>query len=66
MEKRRRLHFRHTAARKNYIVLKDGVALGPDEAFDPSTRASSSGGYTTSSSIPQVSRPPKGTPRCCA
>ena len=35
MEKRRRLHFRHTAARKNYIVLKDGVALGPDEAFDP-------------------------------
>ena len=35
MEKRRRLHFRHTAARKNYIVLKDGVALGPDEPFDP-------------------------------
>ena len=35
MEKRRRLHFRHTAARKNYIVLKDGKALGPDEPFDP-------------------------------
>ena len=35
MEKRRRLHFRHTAARKNYIVLKDGVAMGPDEPFDP-------------------------------
>ena len=27
MEKRRRLHFRHTAARKNYLVLKDGVAV---------------------------------------
>lgn len=26
MEKRRRLHFRHTAERKNYLVLKDGVA----------------------------------------
>ena len=26
MEKRRRLHFRHTAARKNYLVLKDGLA----------------------------------------
>jgi len=26
MEKRRRLHFRHTAERKNYVVLKDGVA----------------------------------------
>ena len=26
MEKRRRLHFRHTAQRKNYLVLKDGVA----------------------------------------
>ncbi|MBQ7436406.1 MAG: aminoglycoside phosphotransferase family protein [Oscillospiraceae bacterium] len=35
MEKRRRLHFRHTAARNNYIVLKDGVAMGPDEPFDP-------------------------------
>ena len=35
MEKRRRLHFRHTAARKNYLVLKDGVAMGPDEPFDP-------------------------------
>ena len=27
MEKRRRLHFRHTAERKNYIVLKNGVAV---------------------------------------
>ena len=27
MEKRRRLHFRHTAARKNYLVLQDGVAV---------------------------------------
>ena len=35
MEMLRRLHLRHTAARKNYIVLKDGIALGPDEAFDP-------------------------------
>lgn len=35
MEKRRRLHFRHTAARKNYVVLKNGAALGPDEPFDP-------------------------------
>ena len=35
MEKRRRLHFRHTAARRNYIVLKDGVAMGPGEPFDP-------------------------------
>ena len=26
MEKRRRLHFRHTAQRKNYLVLKNGVA----------------------------------------
>ena len=26
MEKRRRLHFRHTAERKNYLVLKNGVA----------------------------------------
>ena len=26
MEKRRRLHFRHTAAGKNYLVLKDGAA----------------------------------------
>ena len=30
MEKRRRLHFRHTADRKNYLVLKDGAAV--DEA----------------------------------
>ena len=27
MEKRRRLHFRHTAERKNYLVLKDGAAV---------------------------------------
>lgn len=27
MEKRRRLHFRHTADRRNYVVLKDGVAV---------------------------------------
>lgn len=27
MEKRRRLHFRHTAERKNFAVLKDGVAV---------------------------------------
>ena len=66
MEKRRRLHFRHTAARKNYIVLKDGVAMGPDEPFDPWTSASSSGACTTSSSIPPVSRPPRETPRSCA
>ena len=26
MEKRRRLHFRHTAQRKNYLVLKNGLA----------------------------------------
>jgi len=30
MEKRRRLHFRHTAERKNYLVLKNGVVA--DEA----------------------------------
>ena len=35
MEKRRRLHFRHTAARNNYLVLKNGVALPPDASFDP-------------------------------
>ena len=35
MEKRRRLHFRHTKDRHNYIVLQDGVAMGPDEPFDP-------------------------------
>ena len=38
MEKRRRLHFRHTAERKNYLVLKNGVAA--DESIvdfqDPS------------------------------
>ena len=33
MEKRRRLHFRHTAERKNYVVLKDGVAAGDDVDF---------------------------------
>ena len=32
MEKRRRLHFRHTADRKNYVVLKNGVAT--DEEVD--------------------------------
>ena len=31
MEKRRRLHFRHTAERKNYVVLKDGVAVDEKE-----------------------------------
>ena len=38
MEKRRRLHFRHTAARKNYLVLKDGVAVDEDSVDfqDPS------------------------------
>ena len=30
MEKRRRLHFRHTADRRNYVVLKDGVAVDPE------------------------------------
>lgn len=33
MEKRRRLHFRHTEDRKNYLVLKDGVAVGDDVDF---------------------------------
>ena len=32
MEKRRRLHFRHTADRKNYVVLKDGTVT--DEEVD--------------------------------
>ena len=31
MEKRRRLHFRHTAERHNYVVLKDGVAVDASE-----------------------------------
>ena len=35
MEKRRRLHFRHTQDRRNYIVLHDGVVMGPGEPFDP-------------------------------
>ena len=35
MEKRRRLHFRHTRSRRNYVVLRDGVAFDPDEPFDP-------------------------------
>ena len=35
MEKRRRLHFRHPAARRNYVVLRNGLATGPEEAFDP-------------------------------
>ena len=33
MEKRRRLHFRHTADRKNYVVLKDGAAAEDDVDF---------------------------------
>ena len=33
MEKRRRLHFRHTADRKNYLVLKNGVPAGDDVDF---------------------------------
>ena len=33
MEKRRRLHFRHTAERKNYLVLKNGVPAGSDVDF---------------------------------
>ncbi len=35
MEKRRRLHFRHTADRRNYIILHNGSVMGPDEPFDP-------------------------------
>lgn len=31
MEKRRRLHFRHTEDRKNYVVLKNGVAVNGDD-----------------------------------
>ena len=30
MEKRRRLHFRHTADRRNFVVRKDGVAVDPE------------------------------------
>ena len=33
MEKRRRLHFRHTEDRKNYVVLKNGIAAGDDVDF---------------------------------
>ena len=33
MEKRRRLHFRHTEDRKNYVVLKDGVAVAGEVDF---------------------------------
>ena len=33
MEKRRRLHFRHTAERKNYLVLKNGAPAGDDVDF---------------------------------
>ena len=38
MEKRRRLHFRHTKERKNYVVLKDGVVADEKEVDfqDPS------------------------------
>lgn len=35
MEKRRRLHFRHTKDRRNYIVLHNGVVMEPGEPFDP-------------------------------
>ena len=37
MEKRRRLHFRHTADRHNYVILKDGVSVPPEgvEFFHP-------------------------------
>jgi len=36
MEKRRRLHFRHTADRKNYVVLKDGAVTDGEVDFqDP-------------------------------
>ncbi len=35
MEKRRRLHFRHTADHRNYIVLHHGAAMKADEPFDP-------------------------------
>ncbi len=35
MEKRRRLHFRHTRDRRNYIVLHNGVVMEPGEPFDP-------------------------------
>ena len=35
MEKRRRLHFRHTRDRRNYIVLHNGAVMAPDEPFDP-------------------------------
>ena len=35
LEKRRRLHFRHTESRKNYLILKNGTAVSDDEAFDP-------------------------------
>lgn len=31
MKKRRRLHFRHTAERKNYVVLKDGMAVSSED-----------------------------------
>ncbi len=35
MEKRRRLHFRHTASRNNYVILHDGIVVGPEEKYDP-------------------------------
>ncbi|MBQ6481036.1 MAG: aminoglycoside phosphotransferase family protein [Anaerolineaceae bacterium] len=31
LERRRRLHFHHTAAGKNYVVLKDGIAVEPED-----------------------------------
>ena len=30
MERRRRLHFHHTAAGRNYVVLRDGVSVEPE------------------------------------
>ena len=33
MEKRRRLHFRHTADRKNYVILKNGTVTGDEVDF---------------------------------
>ena len=31
MERRRRLHFHHTAEGRNYVVLRDGVAVDPED-----------------------------------
>ena len=35
LEKRRRLHFRHTRDRKNYVILHDGREMEPGTEFDP-------------------------------